>query len=73
MHAAQGRNESGDADPNFNQYLDYNSSSEIGTDPRLAIFNFQPRKTINAQLDLCLVRNTHCMSPLVPLCMHART
>ena len=69
VHAAQGRNESGDADPNFAQYLDYNSSDATNAELRLAIFNFQPAKTINAQLDLCLVRSSFCL--VLPVCSYS--
>jgi hypothetical protein len=56
MHARmQGRNDSDAEDSSFSQYTDYSNDTARGP-PKLAIFAFHPRATINAQLDLCLVR-----------------
>ena len=47
----QGRNESDLVDT----FAEYNTDPVEDPEPKLAIFTFKPRRSINAQMDICLV------------------
>ena len=50
----QGRNESDLVDT----FSEYNTDPTMDPAPKLAIFTFKPRKSINAQMDICLVSSS---------------
>ena len=56
----QGRNESDLVDT----FAEYNTDPVEDPEPKLAIFTFKPRRSINAQMDICLVgpeAHTSCL------------